>query len=475
MSEPLCVGGGPLGGRAAPVEFRFNGRSLRGLQGDTLASALLANGVHLVARSWKYHRPRGVMAAGVEDPNALVQLEQGARSVPNVRATEIELYQGLTAASVNCFPGPERDWMALASLAQGLMPAGFYYKTFMWPGRWWPSYERWIRRAAGLGSAPPLADPDTYERLHAHCDVLVVGAGPAGLSAALAAARRGARVILADERARLGGSLNASLVTVERRSALQWVAQTVAELAHCPDVTMLARSTVFGYHDHNLLTIAQRLTDHLPLEQRIGPRERLWKIHAREVVLATGAHERPLVFRNNDRPGVMLASAVSTYLHAYGVCCGRRAVVFTNNDSAYQTALDLHAAGARIEAVVDARARGAGSLQETVRERGIEVISGAVVYDTAGSQRITAVRLSGFDGKSLQGATRTLPCDLLAVSGGYSPVVHLHAQSGGRPQWSDTAHCFVPGQPTQAERSAGACNGSFGVADALAQGWRAGL
>ncbi|HYM28870.1 MAG TPA: 2Fe-2S iron-sulfur cluster-binding protein, partial [Steroidobacteraceae bacterium] len=247
MTQPYRVGGGPLIDRNAPIGFRFNGRLLRAFRGDTLASALLANGVHLVARSWKYHRPRGVMAAGVEEPNALVQLERGARTVPNARATEIELYEALEAASVNCFPSPERDWMALAGLASDLMPAGFYYKTFMWPGRWWPWYERWIRRAAGLGSAPALPDPDTYERTHAHCDVLVVGAGPAGLAAALAAARSGARVMLADEKARFGGSLNASLLSIERRSAQQWVAQTVTELAACPEVTLLARSTVFGY------------------------------------------------------------------------------------------------------------------------------------------------------------------------------------------------------------------------------------
>ncbi len=473
MSQVYRVGGGPLIDRSAPLGFRFNGRSLRGYRGDTLASALLANGVHLVARSWKYHRPRGIMAAGVEEPNALVQLEQGARTIPNARATEVELYESLTADSVNCFPGPERDWMALAQLAGGLMPAGFYYKTFMWPARWWPAYERWIRRAAGLGSAPQQADPDIYERLHAHCDVLVVGAGPAGLAAALAAGRGGARVILADERARFGGSLNASLVTIERRSAQQWIAQTVAELAHRPEVTLLARSTVFGYHDNNLLTIAQRLTDHLPLEQRAGPRERLWKVHAHQVVLATGAHERPLVFRNNDRPGVMLASAVSTYLHGYGVCCGRRAVLFTNNDSAYQTALDLHAAGARVQALVDVRPAG-GAQQALLRERGIEVIAGAAVCDTDGARRVASVRVADFDGARLRGATRALPCDLLAVSGGFSPVVHLHAQSGGRPRWSDEESCFVPGPADPSQRSAGACNGSFDLAQCLAQGWQAG-
>jgi sarcosine oxidase, subunit alpha len=474
MTQPFRTAGGALLDRSEALAFRFNGRQLEGVQGDTLASALLANGVHLVGRSWKYHRPRGIVAAGVEEPNALVQLEQGARSIPNARATEIELYSGLCARSVNCYPGPERDWMALAGLVAGLLPAGFYYKTFMWPGRWWPTYERWIRRAAGLGSTPPAVDPDIYERHYAHCDVLVVGGGPAGLSAALAAARRGARVMLADERARLGGSLHASVQTIAGVPARHWLERTVAELARSPDVTLLERSTVFGYHDYNELTVAQRCTDHLPIAARYGPRERLWKVRARQVVLATGAHERPLVFRNNDRPGVMLAQAVSNYLHAYGVRCGSRAVVFTNNDSAYRTALDLHGAGVPVAAVVDSRAGGAGAVRDEVRAQGIEIIAGAVVADTIGTLRLSGVQVTRFDGRSLQGAARTLGCDLLAVSGGFSPVVHLHAQSGGRPRWDETACCFVPGQPVQAERSAGACNGGVGLAYALEQGWQAG-
>jgi sarcosine oxidase, subunit alpha len=473
MTQPFRVFGGSLVDRNTEVGFRFNGRALRGCRGDTLASALLANGIHLVARSWKYHRPRGVVAAGVEEPNALVQLERGAHTVPNARATEVELYEGLSAASVNCHPSPEFDWMALAQLAAGLVPAGFYYKTFKWPARWWPAYERLIRRAAGLGSAPRGADPDRYERLHAHCDVLVVGAGPTGLAAALAAARSGARVMLADERARFGGSLNASLESIDRRSAQQWILQTVGELAACREVTLLPRSTVFGYHDNNLLTIAQRLTDHLPLSERAGPRERLWKVHAREVVLATGAHERPLVFRNNDRPGVMLASAVSTYLHAYGVACGRSAVIFANDDSAYRTALDLQVAGVEVRAVVDART-GDGPLQQAARTQGIDVIGGAVVLDTAGSRRVEAVRIASFDGQTTTGPVRTLACDLLAMSGGFSPVVHLHAQSGGRPRWSDEDRCFLPGASAQAQQSAGACNGSFNLGRCLAQGWQAG-
>ncbi|HUD27018.1 MAG TPA: sarcosine oxidase subunit alpha family protein [Burkholderiaceae bacterium] len=475
MSQPFRTGGATLVDLGDRLAFRFNGRSLQGVRGDTLASALLANGVHLVGRSWKYHRPRGILSAGVEEPNALVQLERDARSIPNARATEIELYPDLDAASVNCFPGPERDWMAIAGLAAGMLPAGFYYKTFKWPGRWWPAYERWIRRAAGLGRAPQAADPDTYERLHAHCDVLVVGGGPAGLAAALAAARRGARVILADERARLGGSLHAARQAIEGAPAPQWLARTVAELARSPQVTLLERSTVFGYHDYNLLTVAQRCTDHLAaLARGGGPRERLWKVQARQVVLATGAHERPLVFRNNDRPGVMLAQAVSTYLHGYGVRCGSRAVVFTNNDSAYQTALDLHAAGVTVAAVVDARPRGAGAIGDAVRAQRIEVIAGAVVVDADGSLRLSGVHVAPYDGHAVQGAARALACDLLAVSGGFSPVVHLHAQSGGRPRWDETACCFRPGPVVQAERSAGACGGPVTLREALQQGWRAG-
>jgi sarcosine oxidase subunit alpha len=474
MNQPFRAGGGTLVDPGDLLPFHFNGRSLQGVRGDTLASALLANGVHLVGRSWKYHRPRGIMAAGVEEPNALVQLEQDARSVPNARATEIELYPELVAASVNCFPGPERDWMAMVGLVAGMLPAGFYYKTFKWPGRWWPAYEHWIRRAAGLGRAPAAADPDVYERLHAHCDVLVVGGGPAGLAAALAAARRGARVILADERARLGGSLHADRQSIDGIPAQKWLEQTVAELARWPEVTLLSRSTVFGYHDGNLLTVAQRCTDHLPAAARSGPRERLWKVHARQVVLATGAHERPLVFRNNDRPGVMLAQSVSSYLHGYGVRCGSRAVVFTNNDSAYRTALDLQAGGVTLAAVVDARPRGASALREALRARNIELIDSAVVVDAAGSLRLSAVKVAPYDGRVVTGAGGMLACDLLAVSGGFSPVVHLHAQSGGRPWWDEAAGCFRPGPAVQAERSAGACNGPVSLREALHQGWRAG-
>lgn len=466
-----------------PLSFTFDGKRYAGLAGDTLASALLANGVSVVARSWKYHRPRGLVASGVEEPNAIVQLETGAHTIPNARATEIELYEGLTATSVNCWPSAERDVMAITGVFGRLMPAGFYYKTFMWPKGLWMKYEHYIRKASGLGSSPTLPDPDRYDKMNAHCDVLVVGGGPAGLAAALAAGRSGARVILADEQNEFGGSLLHAGATADGAAAkdagtidgappMAWVGQVVADLAAMPDVRMLPRSTVFGYHDHNFLTINQRLCDHLPLADRGEPRERVWRIRAKQVVLATGAIERPLVFGNNDRPGVMLASAVSAYVNRYAVKPGERAVVFTNNDSAYQTALDLVVAGVAVAAVVDSRRTPGGALPMRARLAGITVVDNAAVVDIDGTKRVRAVKVMALDagGGSVTGAASTIACDLVAVSGGWSPVVHLHAQAGGRPRFDETRACFVPGDPVQAERSLGACNGSFQLYACIAEG-----
>jgi sarcosine oxidase subunit alpha len=463
--------------RRRPLQFTFNGKPYQGYAGDTLASALLANGVTLIARSWKYHRPRGIVASGVEEPNAIVQLGRGARTVPNARATEVELYDGLTATSVNCWPSPDLDFMSVASLFARYMPAGFYYKTFMWPKSFWMKYEHFIRRASGLGTAPETHDADTYDKMNAHCEVLVAGGGAAGLAAALAAGKSGARVILADEQAEFGGLLLAERdTTIDGLPAAQWVERTVAELRAMPNVRLLPRSTVFGYHDYNYLTIAQRLTDHLPDAQRSGRRERIWRVRTKQVVLATGAIERPLVFGNNDRPGVMLASAVSQYVNRYGVRLGARAVVFTNNDSAYQAALDLAHAGVAVAAVVDARRAPHGRLAEAVRTKGIEIIDGAVVVDVSGSKRVSGVKVMALDAGAdkVTGSVRTLDCDLLAVSGGWSPAVHLHAQSGGRPQFDAARACFVPGTSVQAERSVGACNGSFPLEACLGEGFAAG-
>ena len=470
----------PAGGhvdRTRVLRFTFNGRPYLGHAGDTLASALLANGVTLVARSWKYHRPRGIVSAGVEEPNAIVQLEAGARTVPNARATEVELYDGLSASSVNCWPSPEMDLMSVTSLFSRLMPAGFYYKTFMWPKRFWMKYEHFIRKASGLGHAPEALDPDRYEKRTAYCDVLVAGGGAAGLAAALAAGRAGARVILADERGRFGGlALAERERTIGGVAAAQWVDEAVAELRAMPHVILLPRSTVFGYHDYNYLTIAQRLTDHLPLAERRGSRERVWRVRAKQVVLATGAIERPLVFGDNDLPGVMLASAVSRYSNHYGVRLGARAVVFANNDGAYETAFDLHRAGVAVQAVVDVRAAPRAALREALQAAGIELISGAVVTRAHGSKRVSSVTvMSVVDrGEKVVGPERSLPCDLLAMSGGWSPAVHLHAQSGGRPVFDEARACFVPGAPVQHERSAGACNGRWQLEECLREGSAAG-
>ncbi len=462
--------------RARALRFTFNGRAYEGHPGDTLASALLANGVTLVARSWKYHRPRGVVAAGVEEPNAIVQLDEGARTVPNARATEVELHEGLVASSVNCWPGPGFDLMAVTGLFSRIMPAGFYYKTFMWPKSFWMRYEHFIRKASGLGRAPEVADPDTYEKATAYCDVLVAGAGPAGLAAALAAGRAGARVIVADEQAQMGGSLLHDLAhTIEGKPAALWLQETLAELCAMPEVRLLPRATVFGYHDGNYLTIAERLNDHLPPAERRGSRERVWRVRAKQVVLATGAIERPLVFGDNDRPGIMLASAVSRFTNRHGVRLGRRAVVFTNNDSAYETALDLARAGVAVAAVIDVRAVPSGRLAAAVRETGIEIIAGSVVSQALGGKRVSGVKVLAVDASGKPaGAARVVDCDLFAVSGGWSPAVHLHAQSGARPAYDPAKACFVPGAPIQPERSAGACNGSFALDECLAEGLEAG-
>lgn len=476
MSQPFRSAEGGRVDREQEISFNFNGKSYTGLAGDTLCSALLANGVHMIGRSWKYHRPRGIVSAGVEEPNAIFQLEKGNRTIPNARGTQVELYADLDASSVNCWPSLDFDLMSINSKFARLMPAGFYYKTFMWPRAMWLKYEHFIRKASGLGRAPVENDPDRYEHCHRHCDLLVVGGGVAGLSAALAAGRSGARVILADEQHEFGGLTLASKAQIDGVDASQWIAAVVEELQCMEEVTLLPRSTVFGYHDYNFLTINQRLSDHLPISQRPRSREKVWQVRAHKVVLATGAAERPLAFANNDRPGIMLASAVSTYANRYAVKPGKRAVIFTNNDSAYQTALDLKAVDVEVIAVIDARTTSTSELAETVRSAGIQVINGSVVVDTKGGRHLRSLQLMSLsaDGKSVSGEAKTLDCDLLAISGGWSPVVHLHAQSGARPVWDEEAAMFRPGKPAQAQASVGAANGTLDLKGALAEGCKAG-
>jgi sarcosine oxidase subunit alpha len=474
------AGGGRID-RARALSFTFDGKSYRGFAGDTLASALLANGVHLVGRSFKYHRPRGIMTAGAEEPSALIQLERpGGRTDPNLRATEIELYDGLAAESQNRWPSLGFDVGAANDLLSPFLPAGFYYKTFLWPASWWSKvYEPFIRRAAGLGRSPTRPDPDRYLHRHAHCDVLVVGAGPAGLMAALAAGRAGARVILVEREAELGGSLlseSGALADFDGREGDAWLQAVAAELAAMPEVTVLRRTNAFGYLDHNYLVLHERVTDHLPLPPAKQPRQRLWRVRAKQVVLCTGAIERPLVFHGNDRPGVMLAGAARTYLNRFAVLPGSRAVVFTNNDSAYAAALDLARAGVAIEAIVDLRPRPDGLLPAAAAAAGLPIRRGAAVVGTDGRLRVSRAWVSPMlpDGARAPGEPLALRCDCLLVSGGWNPTVHLFSQSRGRLRFDEAAAAFVPSQSFQPERSAGAAKGSLLLADCLTEGASAG-
>ncbi len=460
--------------RSKPLDFFFNGRKLQGYAGDTLASALLANGVTVVGRSFKLHRRRGIVGSGAEEPNAIMQIGEGATTLPNLRATQVELYDGLIARSTKGWPSVNFDISAINDLFNRTLSAGFYYKTFMWPKALWRFYEKIIRSSAGFGHSPSVADPDSYEHRNIHCDVLIAGAGPAGLMAALAAASSGARVVIADEQNEFGGNLLCTSIDIDGASSSEWLAATIAQLRDMTNVTLLPRSTVFGYYDHNFLAIAERCADHLPDIDPARVRQRMWRVRAQQVVLAQGAFERPLVFCNNDRPGVMLASAALTYLHRYSVAVGQRAVVFTNNDSAYKTAIELSRRGVSVAAIVDSRTAPAAS--ELAAAAGIPVLAGHVVVDVIGRKRISGVRVGKWSGDStatVEGGIN-VSCDLLAVSGGWSPAVHLHSQAGGKNVWSDKLHCFVPGLSTQANQSAGSGNGDWSLSECLAGGLAAG-
>ncbi len=469
----------PSGGRVnrdKPLSFSFNGTTYQGYAGDTLASALLANGVDVVARSFKYARPRGIMGHAAEEPNAIVQLGHGAQTVPNVRATQVELYAGLEANSVSGWPNVNFDLMALVGAFGRLMPPGFYYKTFMRPQKLWMTYEHFIRKAAGLGTAPVEPDPDSYDKLNQHCDVLVVGAGPAGLLAALAAAHSGARVIIADEQNEFGGTLLAARGTIGGLASALWIKKKLAELHAYDNVELLPRSTVFGYYEHNFLAILERRTDHLRISTPTTARQRLHRVRAKQVVLATGAIERPVVFANNDVPGVMLASSVSIYVNRYAVTPGNKLLLFTCNDSAYQTALDWHRVGLHVVAVVDTRPNPAGAVVAALKELNIEVIGGYGVIEALGKKRIKGAVIAPLNSaaSAVTGATRQLDCDLIACSGGWSPVIHLSSHTGAKPQWSDDKVGFLPGKSIQQERSAGAANGTYKLRDCFSEGAYAG-
>ncbi len=476
MSQRFRAAAGGHIEREQPLRFRFDGQSLQGYRGDTLASALLANGVRVVGRSFKYHRPRGIVGSGAEEPNAMVTLGSGPRQEPNLRATQVELFDGLTAVSQNRWPSLDWDVSAINNLLSPLLPAGFYYKTFMWPASWWMRYEYLIRRAAGLGVAAREPDVDRYQKRYAHCDLLVVGAGAAGLMAALSAARSGVRVTIVDENPEFGGALRWASEVIDEQPAWQWVQACVAELTAMSNVRMLKRATAFGYYDQNLVAVSERCTDHIADPPAFEARQRIWWIRAQRVVLATGALERPLVFAGNDRPGVMLASAAAGYAVQYAVQCGKRAVLFTNNDSAYESLPALQQAGVDIAGVVDARVDGPGTrAAERASHVGGERFNGYLVVRTRGSKALSAVTIMRRSGGQLSGDERQLECDLLCVSGGWNPTVHLFSQSQGKLRYDAEATCFVPDESRQAERSVGACRGVFDLSNCLTDGTETGV
>jgi heterotetrameric sarcosine oxidase alpha subunit len=456
--------------RTRRIAFSFDGVTYSGHPGDTLASALLANGVKLVGRSFKYHRPRGILSAGSEEPNAIVELRTAAYREPNTKATMAELFDGMEAHSQNRWPSLQYDLMSVNGLLSSVFVAGFYYKTFMWPAALWEKlYEPMIRRAAGLGRAADDADPDTYEKVTAHCDVLVVGAGPSGLAAALAAARTGARVIVADENAHPGGRAIDDASEIDGTPGLAWVQGAVEELRGHAETRVLSRTTVFGTYDGGTYGAVERVNDHVARPAAGVPRQRLWRIVAKEVILATGATERPVVFGGNDRPGVMLAGAVRSYINRFGVSPGKRAVVFTNNDYGATTVRDLLRADVEVVALIDSRKVTTPVVRRLVAETGIRLLPNALVSDTTGGKSLTGVSVSYGEDERL-----SLKCDLLAVSGGWNPNIQLTSHLGGRPSWNQDILSFTASVLPHAMSVVGAAAGEFSMHAALESGHRSG-
>ncbi len=444
--------------RNRPVSFTFDGKSFRGFAGDSLASALLANGVSLFGRSFKYHRPRGLLGAGAEEPNALVSIRRGpGRFTPNLRAPAVELYEGLNATSQNRWPSLENDFGAVNDRLGRFFPAGFYNKTFMWPRSFWEMlYEPAIRRMAGLGDAPSEADPDSYSATYAHCDVLIVGAGPAGIDAALEACAARKRVILLDENDELGGGALAD------PALSAWLETSLRDLANAPNVTLLHRTTALGYYHDNFVGAVERISDHLA-EPGHGPREQLWRIRAGEVVLAQGAIERPLVFEGNDVPGVMLASAARTYLFRFGVAVGRNVAVMAVHDSGWKDALAMAKAGMGIAAIIDLRTDVDATLVDEAKALGIRTELGSAVIGVSGRHAVKGIEIARADGSQRQ----KLACDALLMAGGWTPSVHLWSHSLGKLVWSEEWGAYLPGQANENCRCVGACGGKWSFGSGL--------
>ena len=491
LKQPGRLASGGRIDRSCPVRFRFDGHEFEGFAGDTLASALLANRVRIVGRSFKLHRPRGVFAAGCEEPNAIVDVGDGAWRVPNQKATQVELYDGLIARAVNCYPNARSDLFGLLQYVARVMPAGFYYKTFKWPN--WHWFEPLIRKIAGLGRASALPDPDCYEERYEHCDVLVIGAGPSGLAAALAATRAGAKVVLADEHPVLGGALQWEERRIDGQPALEWVAAVEHELQASARATALKRASAFGYYDHNLVALCQtreRLGQALSgfdsqgksgqERTHVEARERLWHVRATQVVLATGAIERPIVFPDNDVPGVMLASAALNYVVQYGIRIGNRAVLVTNSDSAYEVAAALYARGVTIAAIVDTRSA-SGEAADSARRLEIPVLLGYAPSRVLGQRAVRAIEVRPLATSTLDwgtGRSERFECDLVCLSGGWTPTVHLYSQGRGRLKYVKECAAFVPDEASatapNALAAAGAAAGRMALHECLSDGFRAG-
>jgi len=456
------------------ISFKFDGKTYFGFKGDTLASALLSNGIHLVGRSFKYHRPRGIMTCGSEEPNAICQINPGTDlTEPNVRATEIELYEGLEASSQNCWPNVNFDIGGINNFISPFIPAGFYYKTFMWPKSFWKNiYEPLIRKSAGLGKSPTLPDPDLYDHKHIHCDVLVIGGGISGVIAAKIAAKSGSNTILIDDKNTLGGSTifqNNENFKINDEISKDWLFKEIEELKKLKNLTIKTRTSVAAYHSYNYLLAKENLTDHLSKNNKTSNiRQRLWKIRSNKVIIASGAIERPLVFNNNDRPGIILASSVNKYLNFYGVICGENNFVFTNNDSAYETALSLFEKGIQIK-IIDIRKKTNSKIVKRVEKLGIDIYWNSTVTNTFGYRKLNSIEIMNLseDGSNVIGKKIKVKCDCLAISGGWTPMVHMHTQSGGKLNFRESDQVFLPKELGSEHISVGSCNGDFELDDII--------
>ena len=461
--------------RNKKISFKFNGKKYFGYEGDTLASALIANGVHLVGRSFKYHRPRGFFGAGVDEPYAIVQLYRNGETDPNCRATEQELFEGLEAKSVNCWPSVNFDIGAINNFLNRFFPAGFYYKTFMWPKSfWYKVYEPFIRKAAGFGVASTKHDQERYEHKYEYCDLLVAGSGPSGLASAYAAAKNGARVILAEDKARFGGSLLTSEVSIGNQSGKDWSEKIIAELKEMSNVIVKNRSQVFGYYDHNMLVMSERISDHLPRTKKYTPKQRLWYIRAKEVVISSGSIERPIVFGNNDTPGVVLASAAREYLKVYGVLVGKKPLIFTNNDSAYETAIEFKKNGI-LPIILDSRTNPISEIVSEAKNMGIDIRFSHVVVAAKGYKKVKSAEIAKIsENKKNLEEIKNITCDCICVSGFWTPTIHLASQSGNKTKFNNDIDAFVPNKSKQNETTLGSANGIFTLEETLKKSFESG-